>query len=182
MLSSVSASSFVAKRPSVQMTFGRMMPICSMRWGATGLDLVRSRVAVLGRPALHHVGDVDVGARQSDAAQQLVEQLAGLPHERLSLSVFVEAWAFSHEHQFRVGVAHSEHHLRAAAAKAALRAVAQGVGQRAERLRRPVGARCGYVLVHVFQSIRWSADGWTGGCLQAEPVARKQGGCYATGA
>jgi hypothetical protein len=59
-------------------------------WRAS-LRLVWHRVTVLRRPALEHVGDVDVGAAQADARQQGVEQLPGGTDERLPLAVFVEA-------------------------------------------------------------------------------------------
>ena len=63
MLSSVSASSLVANRPSVQMTRGLMMRYLLHEMRAAGLDLVGRRVAILRRTALDHVGDVDVGPR-----------------------------------------------------------------------------------------------------------------------
>ena len=42
----------------------------------------RARVAVAGRAALDDVGDVDLGAIEPDALEQLVEQLAGLARRR----------------------------------------------------------------------------------------------------
>ena len=62
-------------------------------------DLVGERVAVLGRAALDHVGDVDVGAGQADLAQEFRQQLAGRSHERLALLVLVKARSLAHEHQ-----------------------------------------------------------------------------------
>ena len=46
---------------------------------------------------------------QADLCQQLVEQLAGLAHERLALLVLVEAGRLADEHQVGVGVAGAEH-------------------------------------------------------------------------
>src|SRR2546428_9821400 len=58
---------------------------------AAGLDLVRERIAVPGRAAFHHVGDVDVLATEPDLAEQLGEELSGRTHERLPLLVLVVA-------------------------------------------------------------------------------------------
>ena len=52
------------------------------------LDLVRLRIAVAGRAALHDVRDVDVGAREADALDELGEELARPADERLALQVF----------------------------------------------------------------------------------------------
>jgi len=57
--------------------------------GQAGLRLVGHGVAVLGRPALEHVGDVDGVAAEADPLQELVEQLARGSHERLALDVLV---------------------------------------------------------------------------------------------
>ena len=92
---------------------------------AAGLDLVGQRVAVVGRAALDHVGDVDVGPGEADLAQKLGEQLAGRPHERLALFVLVKARPFAYEQQVGVGITHPEHHLGAAAAQPAAFAVAK---------------------------------------------------------
>ena len=51
------------------------------------------RVAVVGRPALEHVGDEHLLARQTDAAQHGIEQTAGAAHEGLALLVFLGARA-----------------------------------------------------------------------------------------
>src|SRR3982751_224614 len=55
-----------------------------------GLDLVGLRVAVPGRAALDHVGDVDVLAGETDSGEELVEELPGLADERIALLVLVE--------------------------------------------------------------------------------------------
>ena len=75
-------------------------------------DLVGQRVAVAGRPRLQDVRDVDVGARQPDAGEQALEQLAGLADEGHALLVLVEARRLADEHQLRVGVARAEDGLR----------------------------------------------------------------------
>ena len=79
------------------------------------LDLPRQRVAVAGRPAAQDVGDEDIGAREPDLSEQLVEQLAGGAHERDSLLVLLRARRLPDEHEVGVGVAGSEDDLRAGA-------------------------------------------------------------------
>src|SRR3989454_7875526 len=56
--------------------------------------LVGHGVAVHRRPALEHVGDVDVGSAQADSREQSVEQLARCADEWLALTVFVESRRF----------------------------------------------------------------------------------------
>ena len=68
-----------------------------------GLDLLGLRVAVAGRPALEHVRDVDVLARQPDPGEQLAEQLPGGADERHALLVLVESGRLADEHQVGVG-------------------------------------------------------------------------------
>ena len=63
-----------------------------------GLGLVGHRVPVLGRPALEHVGDVDIGAAQADTREERVQQLPGGAHERLALAILVEAGRLPHDH------------------------------------------------------------------------------------
>ena len=63
------------------------------------LDLLRQRVAVVRRPALQDVGDVDLLALEQDGLQDLVEQLAGAAHERLALAVLVGAGRLADHHQ-----------------------------------------------------------------------------------
>ena len=97
-----------------------------------GLDLVRSRVAVARRPALEHVGDVDVTALEPDPGEQLVEQLAGLADERVALLVLVEAGRLADEHQVGLRVADAEDDLRAALREAAARAARDLARERLE--------------------------------------------------
>ena len=58
-----------------------------------GLDFVRLGVAVLRRPALDHVRDVDVVALEADRLDDLRQQLPGAADERDALDVFVRARA-----------------------------------------------------------------------------------------
>ena len=78
-----------------------------------GRDLLGLRVAVARRAALQDVRDEDVGARQPDPAEQLVEQLPRLADERDALLVLVEAGRLADEHQVGVRAARAEDDLRA---------------------------------------------------------------------
>ena len=68
------------------------------------------------------VRDVDVGASEPDAGEQLVEELAGLADEGEALLVLVEARRLADEHQVGVRVADAEHDLRAPFGEPAARA------------------------------------------------------------
>ena len=124
-------SSLVEKLPSVQMTRGLDELDLPPQIGLAGLDLLRARVAVVGRPALEHVGDVDLLAGEADGRQQLLKQLAGLAYEGLALLVLVVAGRFADEHEVGAGVAVAEHgpgaRLVQHAARAALHLFAQGL-------------------------------------------------------
>ena len=97
------------------------------------LDLVRQRVAVRGRTALQHVGDVDVLPAKADLAEHAREQLSGGADERLPLLVLVEPRRLPDEHQVGVWIAHAEHDLRPRLRESTLRArggVRRGLGER----------------------------------------------------
>ena len=111
-------SSFVAKFPSVATSFGSMSSICRKRWGSQAAISSGSGIAVPGRPALEHVRDEDVGAREPDPLEQPVEQLPRLTHERNPLLVLVEARRLADEHQVGVRAPGAEDDLRAPAASA----------------------------------------------------------------
>ena len=79
---------------------------------AARLDLVRRRVAVVGRPALDDVGDVALGPGQADLLpHEAVEQLARAADERLAGQVLLAARALAHEEQVGRGVADAEDDL-----------------------------------------------------------------------
>ena len=105
---------------------------------AADFHLVRLRRAILRRPALHHVADVDVGAFDRNAFlgrrafDHLREQLARAADEREPLRVFIGAGAFADKHQSRLLVARSENDLVARFVQAAARAVAD-VGDNLEQ-------------------------------------------------
>jgi hypothetical protein len=50
---------------------------------------------------------------QVDSLDYASQQLTCLAHKRHALEVFFFAWAFAHEHQLSLGVARTEHNLRA---------------------------------------------------------------------
>src|SRR5262249_39655175 len=101
--------------------------------------LLRQRVAVSRRPALERVRDVDVGARQADAGEELVEELAGLPDEWNALLVLVKAGRLADEHQLRAGRAVREDAVRRAGGEDAAR-TGRGLGpERIEHRRGSLG-------------------------------------------
>src|SRR6185503_173281 len=99
------------------------------------LDFIRFGIAVLRRPALDHVGDVDVVARQADRLDDFRQQLPGAADERNALDVLVAARRLADEHQVGVRVADAEHDLRASErVQLAARAVADVGADGGERL------------------------------------------------
>ncbi len=86
------------------------------------LDLLGVRVAVARRTALDHVRDVDVGARETDPVQELLEQLARLADEGDAVCVLVKARSLADEHQVGERVTGAEDDLRARGGERAARA------------------------------------------------------------
>ncbi len=78
-----------------------------------GRDLFGKRIAVPRGAALQHVGDEYVGSRETDPAEQRVEQLSRLPDKRHALLVLVEAGGLADEHEVCVRAPRAEDHLRA---------------------------------------------------------------------
>ena len=56
-----------------------------------------------GRPALDHIGDIDLLPIQADGGEELFQELAGRANEGTALAVFLGAGAFADEHQLGVG-------------------------------------------------------------------------------
>src|SRR5258708_4012987 len=83
-------------------------------------DLVWHGVAVLRRPALEHVGDVDIWAAQADSRQQRVEQVARRAYEWFALPVLIEARRLAHDHDVGRTRSHSGDSLRPRRVEAAL--------------------------------------------------------------
>jgi len=83
--------------------------------------LIGTRVPVLGRPAFHHVGYIDIDIPiQINCRQHLIQQLAGRAHKRLPLQVLLLAGALAHEHDICVGVAGSKYQVCAVRRQTAL--------------------------------------------------------------
>src|SRR5262249_50502227 len=82
--------------------------------GLAALHLVGLWIAVLGRPALDDVGDVDVLAPElHPLGDDLGEQLPRPADERLALQVLVPPRSLPHEHQTGTRIAHTEDEMRA---------------------------------------------------------------------
>ena len=100
------------------------------------LDFVRFGIAVLRRPALDDVGDVDVLALEIDRLDDLRQQLSRPSDERNALEIFIPAGGFPDEHQRGVRVAGAEDNLRPSErVELAARAVANLGPHSQERLR-----------------------------------------------
>ena len=78
------------------------------------VELVLLGIAILGRPAFHHISDVDVVACQMHRFDDVGEKLPRPPDERFALDVFVAARRLADEHQIGVGIADAENNLRSA--------------------------------------------------------------------
>ncbi len=100
--------------------------------GRAGGHLVRLRVAVAGRPALHDVGDEDVLAAPADQRQELLQEAAGGAHEGTAEAVLVLAGPLPHEHDLRVRVTLTRHGLGALLREAAAPAGADLAGDGVE--------------------------------------------------
>lgn len=80
------------------MIFGFMRATLIFQPVDAGVLLLGQRVAVLGRPALDDVGDVDIPFPvEVDGLEHFIEQLAAAADEGLSLEVFVLAGALADE-------------------------------------------------------------------------------------
>src|SRR5450759_5001817 len=93
-------------------------------------DLDRDGVAVVRRPALEHVGDVDLRACQADRGEQLVKELPCRADEGLALQVLVLAGSLADEHELRIRVTDTEDEPGPRVAQRAAMAVADVLGER----------------------------------------------------
>ena len=76
-----------------------------------GGDLGLERIAILRRPALEHVREIDRLRREPDSGEQPRQQLPCLPGERQPALVLVVAGRLADDHQLGVGVAGAEDDL-----------------------------------------------------------------------
>src|SRR5260221_2540421 len=100
----------------------------------TGRDLLGERIAVLGRPVPHDVRDEDLAAVETDPVEQLVEELAGGPHERAALDVLVVAGRFTEKEDPRLRAPLTRGRLASAPVERAGGAGADLIGERGERV------------------------------------------------
>ncbi len=121
---------------------------------ATRSYLVRKRIAILRRSALHHVRDIHVGTGQLDPAKQLGEELARLPDEGLTQTVLMESGSLSYEHELCFGIAYAEYHLGTAPAQSTQLAVAQRLPQRSQSPGGVPGPVCDLLSAHDDQGSR----------------------------
>ena len=144
-------SSFVAKLPRVATSFGSMSSIWRKRCGSQDAISSGSGSRFPARPALEDVRDEDVRARQADAAEELVEELPGLTHERDALLVLVESRCLADEHELRARAPGAEDDLRTPLRKGAAGAARGLLGVR---------SKCGGALdgVHRTVSLRRCPD------------------------
>ena len=86
------------------------------------LDLRGLGIAVIRRPALQNICDVNILAAESDSRQQLFQQFSSLPDERYSLLVFVVPWRLTNENNTGFGTSATENQIGSRLAKLALSA------------------------------------------------------------
>src|SRR4029453_3469604 len=89
--------------------------------------------AVPRRPALDHVRDVLLVAPEGHGAEDVVQELARRPHERLAPAVALGAGPPPHEEEAGAGVPPPEDGLRPPPAEPAARALADLVANRGEQ-------------------------------------------------
>ena len=70
-------------------------------------------IAIVGRPALDDVRNVDVIARETCRGEEVVQELAGCSDERFPFLIFIETRRFPDEHDTGVRIPDAEHNLTA---------------------------------------------------------------------
>ena len=142
-------SSSAANLPRQTITRGLRTASWRREVRAAGLDLVRHRVAVLGRAALEHVADERRLARHRDARDELLlvhrrddlgQQVAGAADERLAATVLLGARGLADEDDPGRAATDAGHGLRARLVQAALRA-GRAPRRRSSRAYRRAGTR-----------------------------------------
>src|SRR5690606_9097362 len=109
----------------------------ALQIGQAGADLGRLRRAIVRRPALDRIRDIDVlAAAQADCTEHVVEQASRLADEGLALAVLLLARSLAHQHPAPRAVADAGYRLGASVAEHAL---PTGVDLRFERV--PVEGR-----------------------------------------
>jgi len=83
---------------------------------------VRRRVAIVGRPALDDISDVDILPVETDRLDDLRQELARPSDKRQTLPILFGSRPFADEHQLGLGIAGAEDNTLAAGAQIAERA------------------------------------------------------------
>lgn len=91
----------------------------------TGLNFIRSRIAVIGWSTLNDVANVNLASGQIYGPNDFRQQLPGRPHKRLGLSIFIKPRSLAHKHQFCCWTAGAENNVVAMLFQPATLAIAQ---------------------------------------------------------
>src|SRR5580704_648080 len=129
---------------------------------SANFHLVGLRRAILWRPALHHVADVDVGALDRNAflrgrtLNHLREKLSRASHKRQALLIFIGSGTFTNKYQPGFLVARPEYDFMASLVQTAALAIADVLNDRKQRVLRGFNGRQGH------NGGWWLVAGWQG--------------------
>src|ERR1700704_883269 len=70
----------------------------AMEEGKAGCGLLGRGVAILRRPPVEHVGDVDLASVQADAGEHLIQELPGAADKGKTLLVLVASGGLADQH------------------------------------------------------------------------------------
>ena len=135
-------------------------------------DFVRFGVAVVWRPALQHVADVDIFAFEIDGLDNLGQQLSRPSDERQALLVFVKTRRFTHKHEFSVRIPGAEHDMGAFRRQLAALAITDVVPNRLQR-----GGVAGFIARSV---LTVAGSCFIAGAAMSKvviPISRKNSSC-----
>ena len=91
------------------MTFGWMTSICLLKEGCIQLNFAFERVAIIWRPILQDIGDVDVFTLEINGREELIQDAPGGPAERTARFRFILARRLANEHDIGVMIALPDH-------------------------------------------------------------------------
>ena len=80
--------------------------------GQTGGGLRRRRTSVPGWPPEENIRDVNRTPFPSERRQHSIQQLAARAQKRQTLTIFIDAWRLTHEHQIGARLTVREHRIR----------------------------------------------------------------------
>ena len=75
-------------------------------------DLLRKRIAVIGRPALQNVGNVYLATGKSDRLHDFIQELPCPSHEGFARPVLICARCLTNHHQIGIRVTDPENRIR----------------------------------------------------------------------